>query len=61
MASLQVPALSRVAANDPDNSYLVQKLEGSAAGGVRMPFGGAALDPALIADIREWISNGAQR
>jgi hypothetical protein len=61
VASLQVPALSRVAANDPDNSYLIQKLEGTAAGGIRMPFGGGALDPALIADIREWISNGAPR
>jgi len=61
VASLQVPALSRVAANDPDNSYLIQKLEGTAAGDIRMPFGGGALDPALIADIREWISNGAPR
>lgn len=61
VASLQVPALSRVAANDPDNSYLVRKLEGTAAGGVRMPFGGGPLDPALIADIREWVTNGAQR
>jgi hypothetical protein len=61
VASLQVPALSRVAANDADNSYLVQKLEGTAASGARMPFGGGALNPALIADIREWIENGAQR
>ena len=61
VASLQVPALSRVTANDADNSYLIQKLEGTAAGGVRMPLGGAPLDPALIADIRTWIANGAQR
>jgi hypothetical protein len=61
VASLQVPTLSRVAPNDPDNSYLVQKIEGSAAGGARMPFGGAPLDPAVIADIRQWITNGAQR
>ena len=59
--SIQVPALSRVAANDADNSYLIQKLEGTAAAGGRMPLGGAALAPATIADIREWIANGAQR
>ncbi len=59
VASSQVPALSRVAANDPDNSYLIQKVEGTAAGGSRMPFGGAALDPAVIAEMRQWITNGA--
>ncbi|MEM7502395.1 MAG: hypothetical protein AAF417_10150 [Pseudomonadota bacterium] len=61
VSSLQVPALLRVSANDPDNSYLVQKLEGTAAAGARMPFGGAPLDQNLIDDIREWIANGAQR
>ena len=61
VSSLQVPALSRVSANDPDNSYLVQKLEGTAAAGARMPFGGGPLDQNLIDDIREWIANGAQR
>lgn len=61
VASLQVPALSRVAANDPDNSYLVQKVEGTAASGARMPLGGGVLDQALIDDIRQWISDGAHR
>ncbi len=61
IASLQQPALSRVAANDPDNSYLVQKVEGTAAGGARMPLGGGVLDQALIDDIRQWISDGANR
>lgn len=61
VASLQQPALSRVAAGDPDNSYLVQKVEGTAASGSRMPLGGGALDQALIDDLREWISNGANR
>jgi hypothetical protein len=58
---VQQPALSRVAANDPDNSYLVQKVEGSAASGARMPLGGGALDQAVIDDIRQWISDGANR
>lgn len=61
IASVEQPAILRVAANDPDGSYLIQKLEGTAATGARMPLGGAPLDPALIDDIRTWISNGAQR
>ncbi|MDH5454588.1 MAG: Ig-like domain-containing protein [Gammaproteobacteria bacterium] len=61
VASVQQPALSRVAVGDPDNSYLVQKVEGTAASGSRMPLGGGALDQALIDDLREWISNGANR
>lgn len=61
VASLQQPTLSRVAANDPDNSYLVQKVEGTAASGARMPLGGGVLDQAVIDDIRQWISDGANR
>jgi hypothetical protein len=61
VASRQQPALSRVAAGDPDNSYLVQKIEGTAASGSRMPLGGGALDQAVIDDIRLWITNGANR
>lgn len=61
IASVQQPALLRVAAGDPDNSYLVQKLEGTATGGARMPLGGGALDQALIDDIRQWIADGANR
>jgi len=61
VASLQVPSLSRVAANDPDNSYIVQKVEGTAASGARMPLGGGVLDQALIDDLRQWISDGANR
>ena len=61
VSSLQVPGLSRVTANDPDNSYLVQKIEGTAASGARMPLGGGVLDQALVDDIRQWISNGANR
>jgi len=59
VASMEVPALMRVMPGNPDNSYLVQKLEGTAAVGVQMPFGGPALDQAVINDIRQWISDGA--
>jgi len=61
IASLQVPTLSRVAPSDPDNSYLVQKVEGTATSGARMPLGGGVLDQAAIDDIRQWISDGANR
>lgn len=57
--STQVPNLDRVEPGDPDNSYLIQKLEGSAALGAQMPFGGTPLDQAVIDDIRQWISDGA--
>jgi hypothetical protein len=61
VSSIQQPALSRVAAGDPDNSYLMQKIEGTAASGSRMPLGGTPLDQAVIDDIRQWISDGANR
>lgn len=60
VASSQNAAILRVAANDPDNSYLIQKMEGVASnGGVMPPSGG--LDPAIIAEIRQWIADGALR
>ena len=59
--SIQVPELSRVEAGDPDNSYIIQKLEGTADEGEQMPFGGPPLDQALIDDIRQWIADGAER
>ena len=61
ISSIQQPALARVAAGDPDNSYLVQKIEGTAPNGSRMPLGGGVLDQGLIDDIRDWIANGANR
>ncbi len=63
VSSVQQPSLSRVAAGDPTNSYLVQKIEGiaPAPNNSRMPFGQAALDQATIDNIRQWISDGANR
>jgi hypothetical protein len=61
VASTEVPAIERVRPGDPDNSYLIQKLEGHAAVGARMPFGGPPLSPDTIAAIRLWIADGAQR
>ncbi|MBL8267948.1 CHRD domain-containing protein, partial [Steroidobacter sp.] len=60
VASTEQPAVQRVDAGDPDASYLVRKLEGAAGiTGARMPLGGAALDPVLIANVRAWITAGA--
>jgi hypothetical protein len=59
--SVQAPATPRVAAGDAGGSFLVQKLEGTAAVGERMPLGGPFLDPATIDAIRLWIDSGAPR
>jgi methionine-rich copper-binding protein CopC len=59
--SNEVSSLQRVTPGDPDRSYLVQKLEGNAAVGARMPLGGPYLDQATIDVIRQWISDGAAR
>lgn len=61
VASGQVPGILRVRPGDPAGSYLVQKLEGRAAVGARMPLGLPALPDATIRVIRQWISDGAQR
>ena len=60
VSSLEIPSRMRVAPGNPDASYLIQKLEGTPGiVGDRMPQFGAPLPPATIAQIREWIANGA--
>ncbi|HEX5047969.1 MAG TPA: Ig-like domain-containing protein [Gammaproteobacteria bacterium] len=60
VASVESPGLQRVAPANPNNSYLIHKLEGGPnIAGERMPFGGAPLDPATIGAMRQWITNGA--
>jgi hypothetical protein len=59
VASTEVPSIFRVKPGDPDNSYIIQKLEGHAAVGARMPFGGPYLTADTVSFIRQWISNGA--
>lgn len=58
-ASAEVPALQRVQPGNPDASYLIQKIEGSAAVGARMPLNAPPLPQATIAVIRQWITDGA--
>jgi hypothetical protein len=59
--SVEVPSLFRVKPGDPDSSYVIQKLEGHAAVGARMPFGGPYLSSDVVAVIRQWITAGALR
>jgi uncharacterized protein (TIGR03118 family) len=59
VTSLNEPAFKRVKPNDPDNSYIIHKLEGTQTVGSRMPFGGPFLDQATIDQVRAWIQAGA--
>ncbi|HEV7431513.1 MAG TPA: CHRD domain-containing protein, partial [Steroidobacteraceae bacterium] len=58
--SIELPALKRIVPGDPDNSYLVLKIQGSAGiVGVQMPAGGGPLSQAQIDEVRAWIAAGA--
>jgi hypothetical protein len=60
VASVENPALKRVLPGDPDNSYVVHKIQGTDIGTTaRMPLGGPFLDQATIDRVRTWISQGA--
>jgi hypothetical protein len=59
--SSEVHSILRVSPGDPDHSYLVQKIEGHASVGARMPLGGPYLSQSTIDVIRQWITDGAQR
>jgi hypothetical protein len=61
VASSESPGTLRVKPADPGSSYLIQKIEGRAAVGARMPLGQPALPDATIQVIRQWITNGAPR
>lgn len=62
VASRQKPGLLRVAAGDPENSYLLHKLEGRTdIMGNRMPTRGPYLSDGQISIIRRWIELGARR
>ncbi len=58
--SSQQPALQRVEPGNPDDSYLIRKLEGGPGiSGGQMPLGLPALPQSDIDVIRQWISDGA--
>lgn len=57
-------SLLRVKPGEPDESYLVHKIQGTqgsvGGSGGQMPLGGTPLTQTQINLIREWITNGAQ-
>lgn len=53
------PNLIRVIPGDPNNSFIIHKLEGTQTLGDRMPDGGPYLPQSTIDVIRQWIANGA--
>ena len=60
VASVQKPALMRVAPGDPENSYMVHKLEGRPGiVNARMPLNGTPLTDGQILVIKRWIELGA--
>ena len=62
VASREKPGVLRVSPGDPDNSYLIHKIEGrSGIVGVRMPFTGPPyLTDGQILVIKRWIELGAR-
>ncbi len=60
VSSNQRPSLDRIEPGDPDNSYLLRKVNGGPdIAGSRMPLGGAQLSQALRDLLRDWIQAGA--
>jgi hypothetical protein len=58
--SEEEPSVLRVDPGNPNQSYLILKLEGAAGiVGARMPFGGPYLPQSTIDTIAQWITNGA--
>ncbi len=58
--STEVPSILRVDPGNPDDSYLIMKLEGHAAVGSQMPLDETPLPASTIAFIAQWITDGAQ-
>jgi hypothetical protein len=58
--SAERPTVLRVSPGNPNNSYIVQKLQGSPGiVGGQMPLGGPYLPQSTINVIAQWITNGA--
>jgi hypothetical protein len=61
-SSRQKPGLARVTPGDPENSYLLHKLEGRTdIIGARMPNRGPYLSDGQLAIVKRWIELGARR
>ncbi len=64
VAARELPSMNRVTPNQPDNSYLVHKVQGThldvRGTGSRMPLDRSPLSQSDIDLIRAWIQAGAQ-
>lgn len=60
VASVQMPSLFRIEPGDPDNSYLVRKVQGTGIVASQMPLGDEPLTQDQIDLIRQWVSEGAE-
>ena len=60
MEAASEPSFLRVEPGDPDNSYVIIKLEGRQSVGARMPLGAPFLDNIDLTNIRNWNSQGAR-
>ncbi len=64
VAARELPSMNRVTPSQPDNSYLVHKVQDThidvGGNGSRMPLGRSPLSQSDIELIREWIQAGAQ-
>jgi hypothetical protein len=60
VTSVEDPNIMRIAAGDPDASYLIRKLRGDPTIIFeRMPFGGPYLSDEEIGAIEQWVLDGA--
>lgn len=59
VASPRDPSQVRVIPGNPDDSFIIHKLEGTQTLGDRMPDGGPYLQQSTIDVVRLWIANGA--
>ena len=57
--SVQMPGLERIEPGNPDDSYLVRKIQGTGIVASRMPLGGPALSQEAIDLVRQWVLEGA--
>lgn len=65
VSSAQLATMLRIRPGEPDNSYLVHKIQGTqgsvGGSGERMPLGQGPLSQSTIALIRRWVTEGAPR
>lgn len=63
VSAFELAAMNRIEPGDPDDSYLIHKIQGTQASvggsGSQMPLGGTPLDAATIQLIRMWVEQGA--